>query len=76
MKQIFIILITVFLNGCVASYTHISNPQIDNDGFDLACLEGIHKIKGVKFRGGACKDISGTKEEYLKIGVEYEFNIL
>lgn len=75
MKQIFIILITVFLNGCVASYTHISNPRIDNDGFDLVCLEGIYKVNDFNLRGGTCKDLSGTKEEYAKIGIEYEFKL-
>ena len=60
-----------FLAGCTpyASYTHISDPRIANDGFDYICGGGEKEYKSLTSSVGVCKDIRGS--EVVKVEVKY-----
>lgn len=50
-------------------YTHMSDPRIANDGYDLVCVGGE---KGERFLidTAVCKDIRGG--EMIKVDVRYK----
>ena len=66
-----IALLALLLAGCspYVGYTHLSNPTVNGDGYDLAC-GGVKVEKSVELTIGACKAarLSGT---HLKLDVEY-----
>jgi hypothetical protein len=87
MKALAKLLVLVFcLSGCagvktVVSYNHISDPQIKNDSYDLACL-GFEKNAGEHLRSRVdfCKNFSGlviyperTAPNPIKVSLEYVF---
>jgi len=63
------ILILLFLSGCApyVGYTHLSDPRIANDGYDLVCAG----VKGEYISTGVCKNLAKNNGEFIKIDVEY-----
>ena len=63
------ILILLFLSGCApyVGYTHLSDPRIANDGYDLVCTG----VKGEYISTGICKNLGHNNGEFIKIDVEY-----
>ena len=69
-----IIAISFLLTGCTpfVSYTHLSDPGIDDDSFDLAC-GGIELEKyNVTTAVAACHD-HWRSNQYAKIDVTYRW---
>jgi hypothetical protein len=67
------LLLLLLLSGCspYVGYTHLSDPRVENDGYDLVC--GGAKIrKTLEVSAAVCGDLRG--DEYVKIDVEYVFD--
>ena len=73
------LLILLLLSGCTpfVGYTHLSQPDVSNDGYDLIC-GGVELQKG-RFRGDAaiCENLNypGTYakiEGRILLGKDYE----
>ncbi len=65
----------LLLSGCesltpIISAKHISDPSIDNDGYDLVCA-GAKTKKRLSLKGSWCKNIRGG--DLIDIEIEYEF---
>ena len=64
------------MTGCgslnpYAEYQHLSDPRIAHDGYDLMCGGAQHATRGLTFHAGVCKDVTGTRGEYINAGVRY-----
>jgi len=63
------LLILLLLSGCTpfVGYTHLSQPDVDDDGFDLIC-GGVELQKG-RFRGdlAICENLARKRGTYAKI---------
>lgn len=66
------ILILLFLTGCspFVEYEHLSDPRIDNDGYDLICggNEGGDRLSASV---ALCHNMAPEKGEFVKINVKY-----
>lgn len=73
MKLTFALLACSQLLGCVASYQHLSDPRVANDGYDLLC-GGLEKEFGaLTLRGDLCSNVAPNGGEFLHTAVEYRF---
>lgn len=63
----------LLMAGCApyAEYQHLSHPRVSNDGFDLLCGGGQAEKHGLLLHAGACKDVTGYKGEYVRVGMRY-----
>ena len=63
------ILILLLLSGCspYVGYTHLSDPRIANDGYDLVCTG----VKGEYLSTGICRNLADNKGEFIKVDLEY-----
>ena len=66
------LLLLLLLAGCspYVGYTHLSDPRIKGDGYDLFC-GGVKTESEIEVTAGACKNLRGG--EFVKIDVEYVF---
>jgi hypothetical protein len=57
------------LSGCspYVGYTHLSDPSVSNDGYDLVCAGG--KLKYVSVAG--CRNLAPNEGNFIKIDAEY-----
>jgi len=57
------------VSGCVpyVGYTHLSNPNIDNDGYDLVC----GGVRNENIRVAACNNMNDG-QGMVKVDLEYE----
>lgn len=70
----YIILLSFCLSGCVTSYQHLSDPRVNNDGYDLVCQGASYDVNSFRFRGNVCKNIAPNGGEFLHTSVEYLWN--
>lgn len=67
------ILILLLLTGCspFVEYEHLSQPDVSNDGYDLACL-GISTQKN-SFTAdiAACENVSPNRGTFAKVNIRY-----
>jgi hypothetical protein len=61
--------VLLWLSGCApyVGYTHLSDPQVDNDGYDLVCAG----TKWTYAKAALCKNLASAGGEYIKIDLEY-----
>ena len=54
-------LVIVMAAGCApyVGYTHLSDPRINNDGYDLACLGNESEVKRIQFDAAICQNMRG-----------------
>ena len=64
-----VILVLLLLSGCApyVGYTHLSDPRISNDGYDLVCTG----VKGEYLSTGVCKNLAPYGGEFIKVDLEY-----
>ncbi len=64
------LLLIPFLVGCApyVGYTHLSDPRINGDGYDLVCGGGKTK-KNLDMSMAVCKNMRGG--EFIRLDVEY-----
>ena len=67
-----ILLLVFLLSGCTASYKHLSDPRIANDGYDLIC-GGVELGNHLTASIDACKNIAPYGGEMLLIELQYSF---
>lgn len=67
--RILLYIVVVFLTGCApyVGYTHLSNPRVSNDGYDLVCTG----LKGEYLTTGVCKNLADNSGEFVKVDLEY-----
>lgn len=74
MKKLALLLL---VSGCslhpYGEYQHISNPRIPNDGLDLVCA-GVQHSGNLELHAGVCKDVTGYRGEYVRVGARYTWN--
>ncbi len=65
-----VIFLLFILAGCApyVGYTHLSDPRIGDDGYDLVC-GGLKADKTVELSAAVCKNLHGG--EYIKFDIEY-----
>lgn len=66
-----LLLLSCLLSGCApyVGYTHLSDPRIKDDGYDLICVGGETKEK-LSIDTAVCKDVRGG--EMVKVDVRYK----
>ena len=74
MRLIVSTLVLLHLSGCVASYQHLSDPRIDNDGYDLICAGAEKNIGSLRVRGDLCSNVAPNGGEFVHTAIEYRFN--
>ena len=65
-----LMLFTILLSGCTASYKHLSDPRVANDGYDLVC-GGVELGKNITASIDLCKNIHGG--EFIHAELKYSF---
>ena len=73
MKLISLVTLVACLQGCVASYQHLSDPRIEDDGYDLLCAGIETDYKSLSFRGDLCSNVAPNGGEFIHTSVEYRF---
>ena len=73
---IWTILAVLLLAGCAdlkpyVGYTHLSDPSISGDGYDLLC-GGAKYREAIEVSLGACKNVRG--DELIRVDVELVWN--
>lgn len=55
------LILSLLLGGCTpfVSGEHLSDPAIDGDGYDLACLGLKHRDGRLTIKGAGCKNLGG-----------------
>lgn len=68
MRGIFLL---VFLTGCApyVGYTHLSSPEIADDGYDLVC-GGVKVERGLEMSAAWCENLNSDWSG-VKLDVEY-----
>ena len=65
------------LPGCVASYQHLSDPRVANDGFDFLCGGVKHDVGArVRIRADVCKNVAPRGGEKIHASLEYHFGVI
>ena len=61
------------LAGCAPylEYEHLSDPRLNNDGYDLVCAGLSHDYKGLSISGGICHNAAPYGGEFVKINARY-----
>ena len=59
--------------GCTpyASYTHLSDPRIAGDGYDLVCAGGIYRKANFEARTAGCYNAAPLHGEFIKVDISY-----
>lgn len=65
----YLLVVVICLSGCApyVGYTHLSDPRIANDGYDLVCTG----VKGEYLSTAVCKNLAPNKGEFIKVDLEY-----
>ena len=66
----------LLLGGCgfaspYVGYTHISDPQIDNDGLDFVCAGAVHDNGPLEARAALCESLSDGRDEVARVDINY-----
>jgi hypothetical protein len=76
MKRLLIIA-CIMSTGCTLApdrsnvhYFHLSSPSISNDGLDPVCVEGEWDAGPVVLSAAGCRDLTGFRDELLKVGMK------
>ena len=61
------------LTGCTpyASYTHLSDPRVAGDGYDLVCAGGIYRKANFEARTAGCYNAAPLHGEFVKVDISY-----
>lgn len=61
------------ISGCTpyASYTHLSDPRIAGDGYDLVCAGGIFRRANFEARTAGCYNAAPAHGEFVKVDISY-----
>lgn len=61
------------ISGCTpyASYTHLSDPRIAGDGYDLVCAGGIYRRANFEARTAGCYNAAPLHGEFVKVDISY-----
>ena len=54
-----------------ASYTHLSDPRIAGDGYDLICAGGIYRKANFEARTAGCYNAAPLHGEFVKVDISY-----
>jgi hypothetical protein len=62
------------MTGCTTSYHHLSNPHIDDDGYDLLCA-GLEVDQKLRVAGKYCLNASDSSgdDEYVMVDVVWKW---
>jgi hypothetical protein len=74
LRLILLVALVTYLQGCVVSYQHYSDPRIANDGRDLICLGAEHDVQYLRLRADACRGVDSVGGGLAHIAIEYRFN--
>jgi hypothetical protein len=66
-------LLLLFLGGCVTSYKHISDPNVNSDGVDLVCGGFEQDIENFTGTIEACTGVGNTSDERIAVEVKYHW---
>jgi len=64
----------LMLSGCVASYQHLSDPRIDDDGYDLLCGGVYYEYQALTAKANLCSNVAPNGGEFVLASVEYRFS--
>ena len=67
-----IIPILILLSGCTpyVGYTHLSQPNVNDDGYDLMCGGVEYRKRHVRIDGAVCENLANSHTDtYGKIDV-------
>ena len=65
------ILVLLALTGCTpyVGYTHLSQPNVANDGYDLMCGGVEWEKRHVRIDGAVCENLAPNHGQYAKVDV-------
>ena len=67
------ILVLLLLCGCTTSYKHLSDPRIQNDGYDLIC-GGVEVGERLTAAVDLCSNVAPNRGEYLFAELQYNWS--
>ena len=64
-------LFLLLLSGCApyVGYTHLSQPNIDDDGYDLVCVGAEKELGPLQTDIAACENLASRGGTYAKVDV-------
>ena len=65
---------SLFLSGCVTpylGYTHLSDPAVNNDGWDMVCGGVKKRYKQVEGRAAWCQNVHLHNQQVM-LGIEVD----
>ena len=67
------ILILLLLSGCTTSYKHLSDPRIENDGYDLIC-GGVEVGERFTAAVDICQNVASNGGEFMFVELQYNWS--
>ena len=64
--------VVICLVGCApfVGYSHLSDPRINDDGYDLVC-GGAKITNALNLSFGVCRNLANSEGTLIKIDIEY-----
>ncbi len=68
-----LLFMAVFIAGCApyVGYTHLSDPRVTNDGYDLVCIGLKGEYLLIESTFGFCENTAAYGGEFVKLDLEY-----